>query len=112
MFTINVPRPDVSTEEVTKALNDALGHRYKVLPGMKASRIPFRKPEPDQPDSIAVGNRAWWTQVTVIRGVGQTQIKVDSAGRISLGGWIINVLGIDRKVRQVLQDAPGLGSTG
>jgi len=47
--------------------------------------------------------------VTITRRAGQTYIRVSPGGL--LGQLLVNTLWIARKVRRVLLDAPGLGST-
>jgi len=112
MSTITVPRADVTSAEVSEALRNGLGPRYNVLPGMRMTRNPFGKSQPDQLDAIVVSsglsNRVWRAQVTITRRSGQTYIRVSPGGL--LGQLLVNTLWIAPKVRRVLLDAPGLGS--
>ena len=56
MFTITVPRSDVTSDEVTGALRHGLGPRYNVLPGAGVNCWnPVGGPRPDRPDTIVVG---------------------------------------------------------
>jgi hypothetical protein len=109
MFTLTVPRTDVTSGEVTGVLRDGLGSRYKVLPGMRARRNPFLAPSPAQPDAIVVGNRVLWTQVRIVRRAGRTEINVRPGG-LTLSGFLISTFGVARNVRRVLRDAAGLRS--
>lgn len=110
MSTITVPRPDVTSDEVTGALTKGLGPRYHVLPGMKAAPLSWGEPEEGQPEDIMVGlgsARVWRAQVRIDRGDAQTRIRVAPAGLI----WVrlVNTFLIARKVRRALLTAPGLG---
>jgi hypothetical protein len=107
MFAITVPRVDITSAEVTDVLRDGLGPHYKVRPGMRARRNPFRAPSPAEPDAIVVGNRVLWTQVRIIRRPGQTEINL-RAGGLTLTGFLLSTFGVERNVRRVLQDAPSL----
>ncbi len=112
MYTIIVPRTDVTSEQVSEALRDGLGPRYDVLPGMRMTRYSFGNPHPDQPDVILVSTgltgRVWRAQVEIIRDAEQTHIRVSPGG--IAGPRLVNALVIARKVRRVLEDAPGLAS--
>jgi hypothetical protein len=107
MFAITVPRVDITSAEVTGALRDGLGPRYRVRPGMRARRNPFRAPSPAEADAIVVGNRVLWTQIRIIRRPGQTEINLRPGG-LTLTGFLISTFGVARNVRRVLRDAPGL----
>jgi hypothetical protein len=110
MATITIPRADVTPEEVSLALRSGLGSWYHVLPGTEATYA-FGAPHPGEPDAILVGigsGRLWRTQVRIARGGGQSHIQVASAPGMPLT-WLINTLGITRKVYRVLRGAPGLG---
>jgi hypothetical protein len=107
MFTITVPRPEVTSQEVTGALEDGLGPRYKVLPGMRARRNPLRAHSPAEPDAIVVGNRVLWAQVRIVHRPGRTDINV-SPGGLSLTGYLLTTFGVVRSVRRALERAPVL----
>jgi hypothetical protein len=109
MATITVPRGDVTPDQVIQALRAALPPRYHVLPGMDVAFM-FGAPRPDQPDAIVVGtgsDRVWRTQVRIDRHGSQTHIRVTPPGPALI--WLINTLGISRKVGRALRNAPGLG---
>jgi hypothetical protein len=111
MPTVTIPRGDVTREEVCQALRNGLGPRYHVLPGMEVT-FGFAQPEPGRPDMIVVGtgsNRFWRTQVQIDRRAGQTRIRVMPPCPVQLK--LINLLGIARKVRRVLEQAPDLESS-
>lgn len=107
MSTITIPRPDVSTEEVSASLRDGLGPDYQVLPGMETRVLPG-EPDPGSPDSIVVGTgsaHVFRTQLRVDRHGGQTRIRVEPAGLF----WIrlVNAFVIAPKVRRVLRASFG-----
>jgi hypothetical protein len=109
MFTITVPRSDVTSDEVADALRQGLGPRYKVLPGKGVNWNPVGGPRPDHPDTIVVGagsTRLFRVQVKISQDAGETILRVSPGGL----GWPrpINMLLIGRKVRQVLGAAPDL----
>jgi hypothetical protein len=109
VFTIVVPRDDVTPEEVAKALRDGLGPRYNVVPGLRMSRNPLGNPRPAHLETILVGtgsNRLVRAQVTVSQGAGKSRIRIDPGGVSS--ELVLNALGIARKIRRVLADAPSL----
>jgi hypothetical protein len=110
MFTITVPRSDVTSDEVADALRHGLGPRYKVLPGMGVNCWnPVGGPRPDHPDTIVVGTgstRLSRALVRISHDAGETILHV-SPGGINL--WTLtNRLWIVRKLRQVLRAAPSL----
>jgi hypothetical protein len=110
MFSITVPRSDVTNDEVTDALRYGLGRRYKVLPGRGVNCWnPVGGPRPDHPDTIVVGTgstRLSRAQVRISHDAGQTILHV-SPGGIGLL-TLTNRLWIVRKVREVLRAAPSL----
>ena len=111
MSTVTIPRTDITSEQVGAALRAGLDDRYDVLPGMRITRIPLGSPQAAEPDEIAVGKgptpmvRA---QVTIIRRGDHTDIRITPGGLA--GDLLMNTLGIARKIRRVLLDAPGIGS--
>jgi hypothetical protein len=109
MRTITIPRDDVTTEEVSEALRQRLGPRYKVLPGMGMNLNPFGKPRPDHADMIVIGTgstRLFRAQVRISHGAGETILHLSPGGL----SWprVTNAFWIARKVRQALLTAPGL----
>jgi hypothetical protein len=110
MFTIAVPRSDVSTGEVVDALRHGLGPRYNVLPGKGVNWNPVGAPRPEHPNTIVVGTgstRLFRAQVSLSHDAGETILRV-SPGGIGPVPRITNGLWIARKMRQVLRAAPGL----
>jgi hypothetical protein len=108
--TIIVPRSNVTTDEVSEALRQGLGPRYKVLPGTGMNWNPVGSPRSDKPDKVVVGTgstRLFRAEVTISSRAGQTVLHV-IAGGISLPLRLINGFWIARKVRQVLLTAPDL----
>src|ERR1035437_10217509 len=77
MSTITIPRPEVTTEEVSEVLRRGLGPRYNVLPGKGMNWNPVGNPRAHLPDKIVVGTgstRLFRAQVTVSRDSGQTSL--------------------------------------
>jgi hypothetical protein len=110
VFTIVVPRSDVTADEVVRALRDGLGPGYRVLPGMRQTRAPFSEPLPGSADEIvvAVGSgRVQRAQVTIVRGPGSSELRIRPGGLIS--DLVLNTLVIARRVHRVLARA-GLGA--
>jgi hypothetical protein len=111
MPTVTIPGTDITSEQIGAALRDGLDDRYDVLPGMRMTRIPIGAPQAACPDEIVVGKgptpmvRA---QVTIIRRDGHTDIRITPGG--VAGDLLMNTVGIARKIRRVLLDAPGIGS--
>ncbi len=111
MPTVTIPRTDITSEQIGAALRDGLDDRYDVLPGMRMTRIPIGSPRAADPDEIVVGKgpspmvRA---QVTILRRADHTDIRITPGG--VAGDLLMNTLGIARKIRRVLLDAPGIGS--
>jgi hypothetical protein len=111
MYTLTIPRPALSTDEVVKALCDGLGPGYNVLPGMRQTRAPFSEPVPGSPDTIVIGtgsNRVQRAQVTIVRRAGYSEIHISPGGLLS--DLVLNTLVIARQIRRVLANAPGLHS--
>jgi hypothetical protein len=111
MYTIEVPRPDLRTDEVVAALRDGLGPGYNVLAGMRQTRAPFSEPVPGSPDTIVVGtgaNRVQRAQVTIVRRSGGSEIHISPGGLLS--DLVLNTLVISRKIHRVLANAPGLSA--
>ena len=109
MSTITVPRPDVTSEEVADALRRGLGPRYNVLPGMGVNFSPLVNLRPDHPDTVVVGtgsNRLFQAQVRISHDAEETTLHVSPGG----WGWprLPNMVGVARKVREVLRDAMSL----
>jgi len=114
MSTITIPRADLTSEEVTRALSAGLGPRYHVVPGMRMPQACLFAAEPSQdPDTILVStgsgrlsNRFFRAQVTLTRPSGHTVIRIRPGGTSS--EFPINALGIARKIRHVLASAPDI----
>jgi hypothetical protein len=111
MFTVTVPRADVTSDEVAEALRNGLGSRYSVEPGERMTRNPFGHSHHDQPDAILVGkgsNAVIRAEVNIVRRCGHTELRIRPGG--VLGQLVLNTLGLGFKVRRVLASAPGLRS--
>jgi hypothetical protein len=109
MSKITVPRSDVTSGEVTDALRQGLGPRYKLLPGTAVNWNPAGCPRPDHPDTIVVGTgstRLFRAQVRISHDAGETILHVSPGGL----GWprLTNRLWIARRARQVLAAATSL----
>jgi hypothetical protein len=110
MFTITVPRSDVTSEEVADVLRRRLGPRYHVSPNTAVNWNPVGEPRPEHPDRIVVGtgsSRLFRAQVKISRPAGETTLHI-SPGGIGPVPRITNTLWIARKVRQALAGAPSL----
>jgi hypothetical protein len=110
MSTITIPRPEVTTEEVSEVLRRRLGPRYNVLPGKGMNWNPVGNPQAEQPGRIVVGTgstRLFRAQVTISSHSGQTVLHVVPGG-LTLPVRLTNRLWIAEKVRRVLQAAPSL----
>jgi hypothetical protein len=108
MPTITVPRTDVTAEKLCKVLRDGLGAGYNVLPGMAMGRPLLAGPH-QQPDTILVGkgsNRIVKADITMSAQGGQTVLTISPGGFTA--DLILNSLGVARKVRDVLANAPDL----
>lgn len=109
MFTVTVPRADVTSDEVAEALRNGLASRYNVEPGERMTRKPFGHPHPDQPDAILVGrgsNTVIRAEVNILRRSGHTELRIHPGGM--LGQLVLNTFGLAFKIRRVLASAPGL----
>jgi hypothetical protein len=111
---ITIPRSDLTSEEVTRALRAGLGPRYHVVPGMRMPQGCLFAAEPNQdPDTILVtagssrlSSRLFRAQVTLTRPPGRTVIRIRPGGTSS--EFPVNALGIARKIRHVLASAPDI----
>jgi hypothetical protein len=111
MPTITIPRADLTSDEVTRALRVGLGPRYHVVPGMRMPQACLFAAEPNQDrDTILVcfgsnrlSNRFFRAQVTLTRPSGQTVIRIRPGGTSS--EFPVNAFGLVRKIRQVLASA-------
>lgn len=110
MSTVTVTR-DVTSEKVVEALRDGLDPRYEVLPGMRMPRSPlFGMPRPSGPELIMVTSGTMFrAQVTIIPRGGRTDLRITPGG-VS-GDLLVNTLGIARRVRQALLNAPHLNAS-
>jgi hypothetical protein len=107
MSTITVSRA-VTTDEVSEALTQGLGSKYKVLPGVGMNWNPVGKPRSDHPDLITVATtpeRLFRAEVKLSQGSGQTVLHV-IAGGIGPVPRLINRFWIAEKVHRILKDAP------
>jgi hypothetical protein len=108
MSTITIPRADVTTDEVSAALEQGLGPKYNVLPGMGMNWNPVGNPRPNHPDMITVGKastRLFRAEVKVSQRSGQTVLHVIGGG-IGPPLRLLNRFWIAQKVCRVLQAAP------
>jgi hypothetical protein len=111
MYTVTVPRADLTTEEVATVLRDGLGAGYNVLPGMAMGRTMLQGPHKGRPNTIVVGagdNVIVKAQVTIIARDGQTDLRISPGGVTA--DLLINIFGVARKVRRVLATSPGLSA--
>jgi hypothetical protein len=109
MFTVTVPRVDVTSDEVAEALRNGLDPQYNVAPGERMTRNPFGHPRPDQSDAILVGkgsNTVIRAEVNIVRGSEHTELRIRPGGLA--GQFVLNTFGLARTIRRVLRDAPSL----
>jgi hypothetical protein len=107
MFTVTVPRSDVTLDEVSAALRAKLGPRYNIRPSMRSTG--FGKEVPgDARMMLVAANWLERANVRVVPGVGSTAIQVDAGATYFGLIRLIHHLGVARKVRQALADAPEL----
>jgi hypothetical protein len=74
-------------------------------------RLPLGSPQAAGPDEIVVGKGSTpmvRAQVTIIHRADHTDIRITPGG--VAGDLLMNTVGIARKIRRVLLDAPGIGS--
>jgi hypothetical protein len=109
MSTVTVPRANVSVEEVSAALRENLGPRYRITPA-RTSRCHYESPA--GANSILV-RRHWFEQasIKVVPGPDHAEIHIGSAANFTPAGICFNHASIVRKVHQVLQHAPGLAGS-
>jgi len=111
MYSIAIPRSDLTTAEVVTIFRQGLGTRYHVLAGIGINGHSVADRVLSQPDSIVVGtgsNRVFRTEVLVSWHSGHTVIDVHPGGRpgtFSGGLKLINRLWIARKTHHVLEAA-------
>jgi hypothetical protein len=110
MAIVTVTRPDVSVEEVSQALRQGLGPKYKVSPGTALNWSHLANPQSDQVDTILVAlspAHLFRADVAISRLSEKTELHV-RAGGLTAPLKLVNVLWIERKVRGVLRAAPSL----
>jgi hypothetical protein len=114
MPALTVSRPNVTIEEVSSALRQALNPRYNVLSGTAMNWNPLGKPRPDHPNVIVGGTgsaRLFRAEVTISQRSGRTVLHV-TAGGIGAPVRLLNRFWIARVVQQALRTAPGLIEAG
>jgi hypothetical protein len=106
MFTVTVNRANVTSDEVAAVLSQKLGAQYKVTPSMSAR---FHRQVGDSASTVLV-KRNWLQQadVRIVPVDGAIQLHVSSGSSVTLGGLVINHLGIVRKVQHTLANAAEL----
>lgn len=110
MFTVTVPRADVTTEEVASALRQRLSLRYAVVPGVGVNWNPVGEPRRDHPDSVVVSigrSRLFRAQVKLSRDGRETVLRVSPGGLTALPR-LVNRAWIVRQVVRALKAAPEL----
>jgi hypothetical protein len=110
MTTLTLPRPDVTTDEISDALRHGLGARYTVIPGSAKNWNPLGNPRPDHDDTIVIGTgstRIFRAEVTITQSSGHTHLHITPGG-LTLPLRLLNRTWIARKVCHALQVAPSL----
>jgi hypothetical protein len=108
MAALTIP-PHVSAEQIGEVLQQRLGSRYTVRPGMEMSTL-VRGRGSDNPDRIAVGvgpAGLFCAEVTMTRHGEHISVRV-TAGGIGPLLRITNELWLARKVRRALRAEPSL----
>jgi hypothetical protein len=103
IFTVTVPRADLTTEEVVTVLRDGLGEGYNVLPRMAMGRTALEGPHERRPNTIVVGasgNRIVKAQVTIVPRGEQTVLRISPGGNAL--AVLLNTFGVARRIRWVL----------
>lgn len=110
MSKITVPRPDVTVEAVSTVLRRKLGSRYTVTPSMMAAG--FGKAVPGDTNTVLVA--ATWLERANVRITARTKCtEIDVSPGATFFGLIrlIHRVGVARKVRQALENAPELAGS-
>ena len=109
MSTVTIPRSNVTVEEVSGVLRDKLGSHCKVTP-FAASNLQHETS--GYAGSILV-KRNWLERanIRILPGADCTEINVSAASAFTLGGFLINRIGITRKVHRVLEHAAELAAS-
>jgi len=110
MSEITVPRPDVTVEAVSTVLRRKLGSRYTVTPSMMAAG--FGKAVPGDTNTVLVA--ATWLERANVRITARTKCtEIDVSPGATFFGLIrlIHRVGVARKVRQALENAPELAGS-
>jgi hypothetical protein len=107
MFTVTVPRSEVTLDQVSAALRAKLGPRYNSRASMRPTG--FGKEVPgDARTMLVTANWLERANVRVVPGVGSTEIQVVASATYFGLIRLIHHLGVARKVRQALAEAPEL----
>lgn len=110
MFTVTVPRPEVTNEEIAEALRQGLGPKYHVLADPAVNWNPVGHPRPDHPGTVVVGigsSRLFRAQVSISHDSGPTILRVTPGG-IGPILRLTNTVWIARKVRDAMRNASSL----
>jgi hypothetical protein len=105
MSTVTVPRSNVTVEEVSAVLRNALGSRYGVTPSMTSRG--FAKKVPGDANTLLVSGS--WLQranIRIVPGADRTEIDVSPGATYPGLIRLIDRIGIARTVHQVLEHAP------
>jgi hypothetical protein len=110
MYTVTVPRPDVTTDQVTDVLRRGLAARYNVRAAMAVSLKPGGSPHPADSDTIVIdtgSGRLFHAQVRLAHEPARTTLHVTPGGAVPTLR-LINRLSVARQVHHVLKAAPSL----
>jgi hypothetical protein len=109
MSTVTIPRSNVTVEEVSDVLRDELGSHCEVTPFGASS---LNHETSGYAGSILV-KRNWLerTNIRILPGANSTEIDVSAASAYTLGGFLINRIGITRKVHRVLEHSAELAGS-
>jgi len=106
MSTVTILRSNVTVEEVSGVLQDNLGSHCTVTPFAASS---LHHETSGYGGSILV-KRNWLegTNIRILPGTNSTELNVSAASAFTLGGFLINHIGLTRKVHQVLEHSAEL----
>ena len=107
MSKVSVPRPDVTVDEVSVVLRNALGPRYRVKASVLCSG--FRREVPGDANTLLVEG-SWFERanIRIVANTGSTDIDVTPGATYFGLIRLIDRIGLARRVLRILEHAPEL----